>query len=286
MATKLTVIIPCKDERYNIRPCIESVRGIADEILVADSGSSDATLDIVRNVGGCRIIEREYVNSANFKNWAIPQATHPWILLVDADERVTESLAAEIGELLTDPPNHQDGFWILRENYFMGHRINHCGWDTDDVIRLFRRDQCRYAERVVHAEIEIDPKRAGRLRGSLEHYSVWTFNQHATKMLRYNTWAAQHLWDRGKRASVAGLLLRPWLRFLSLYFLRLGFLDGLAGLQICALTAFSTFAKQSQLWEMEYGLEQPDPEAERETNAGTVSLTESAAHMSSQSNAA
>src|SRR5262245_65872301 len=97
---KLTVLIPCKNERLNIKDCIESVRGIADEILVADSGSTDGTLDIVRELGGCRIIEREYVNSANFKNWAIPQAKHEWVLVVDADERVTPDLAEEIRTVL------------------------------------------------------------------------------------------------------------------------------------------------------------------------------------------
>ena len=93
MTAKLTVLIPCKDERRNIRACIESVQAIADEILIADSGSTDGTLDIVRDIGGCRIIEREYINSANFKNWAIPQARHEWVLVVDADERVTPELA-------------------------------------------------------------------------------------------------------------------------------------------------------------------------------------------------
>ena len=100
MTAKLTVLIPCKDERRNIRACIESVQAIADEMLIADSGSTDGTLDIVRDIGGCRIIEREYINSANFKNWAIPQAKHEWVLVVDADERVTPELADEIREVL------------------------------------------------------------------------------------------------------------------------------------------------------------------------------------------
>src|SRR6476660_7931302 len=103
MKTKLTVIIPCKDERRNIRPCIESIREVADEILIADSGSTDGTLDIVREMGGCRIIERDYINSANFKNWAIPQCQHEWVLVLDADERITAELSAEIREVLKAP---------------------------------------------------------------------------------------------------------------------------------------------------------------------------------------
>ena len=101
---KLTVIIPCKNERLNIRPCIESVRAIADEVLVADSGSTDGTLEIVRSMGGCRVIEREYVHSGDFKNWAIPQAAHPWVLILDADERVTPLLATEIKQVLAASP--------------------------------------------------------------------------------------------------------------------------------------------------------------------------------------
>ena len=109
MTAQLTVLIPCKDERRNIRACIESVQAIADEILVADSGSTDGTLDIVRDIGGCRIIEREYINSANFKNWAIPQCRHEWVLVLDADERITPKLAAEILKVLEAPPADKDG---------------------------------------------------------------------------------------------------------------------------------------------------------------------------------
>ena len=87
--SKLTVLIPAKNERLNIRPCIESARAIADEILVADSGSTDGTLDIISRIGGCRVIERELIDFSDFKNWAIPQATHPWVLILDADERIT-----------------------------------------------------------------------------------------------------------------------------------------------------------------------------------------------------
>src|SRR5215210_5539061 len=106
---KLTVLIPCKDEIQHIRACIESVRPIADEILIADSGSTDGTLDVVRAQKDCRLIEREYINSADFKNWAIPHATSPWVLVVDADERVTPDLAGEIRRLLQDYPAY-DGY--------------------------------------------------------------------------------------------------------------------------------------------------------------------------------
>src|SRR4051812_12324542 len=102
MSSKLSVIIPCKNERDNIRACIAGARLIADEVLLADSGSSDGTLEIAIELG-CRIIEREYGTSGDFKNWAIPQAAHEWVFILDADERITPELANEIRETLNNP---------------------------------------------------------------------------------------------------------------------------------------------------------------------------------------
>ena len=262
MSHSLTVLIPAKNERLNIRPCIESARQVADEILVADSGSTDGTLDIVRRMGGCRIIERELIDFSNFKNWAIPQAVHPWVLVLDADERITPALAAEIRQTLAEPPEQLDGFWIGRDNYFMGRPIRHCGWNRDAVLRLFRRDVGRYTNRRVHEWLDVRPERAGRLRGKLDHYTVWNYDQYLAKLVHYTRLGAQDLHERGRRASLPAMLLRVPLRFWQLYVFRLGFLDGMAGLQICMLTALTSFVKQARLWELDHAAPQPDPEAE------------------------
>ncbi len=259
---KITALIPCKNERHNIRSCIESVQSIADEILVADSGSTDGTLDVVRNIGGCRIIEREYVNSADFKNWAIPQARHEWILLVDADERVPPKLADEIRQVLAGPPDDVDGYWIGRFNHFMGHPIRHCGWNTDDVIRLFRRDKSRYQTRWVHAEVVLDASRTRRLKSPFWHYTTWDSDDYMFKLNRYANWGALNMRDAGRAPSRWALVTRLPLRFLQLYLLRLGFLDGIPGFQVCMYTAFYSFLKQAKLWDMHNALAQPDPEVE------------------------
>jgi glycosyltransferase involved in cell wall biosynthesis len=262
VAAQLTVLIPCKDERRNIRACIESVQAIADEILIADSGSTDGTLDIVRDIGGCRIIEREYMNSANFKNWAIPQARHEWVLVVDADERITPELAAEIRKVLASPPADKDGYWIDRANHYLGHRIRHCGWNSDAVIRLFRRE-CRYEKRWVHAEVDLPSSRLGKLKHPMLHYTTWDSDQYLYKMNRYAGWGALNMRDANRRPSLLAMVTRAPLRFFQLYFLRLGFLDGVAGFQICMHTAYYAFLKQAKLWELHHALPQPDPEAER-----------------------
>jgi len=253
----LTVLIPCKDEERNIQACVESARLVADEVLVADSGSTDRTLDIVREIGGCRLIEREFIGYSDFKNWAIPQARNPWVLIVDADERVTPELAVEIREVLAKPSAELDGYWIYRQNHFMGREIKHCGWDTDKVFRLLRRDKCRYRLCRVHEEIEVDPQRAGKLNSRLKHYTYWSYDQYFEKYVKYTRLGAQDMWDAGKRTSFLAMLSRPFLRFLQLYILRRGFLDGLPGLQICMLQSFFvTFVKQARLWEMEHAAQQ------------------------------
>jgi glycosyltransferase involved in cell wall biosynthesis len=265
MAAKLTALIPCKDERRNIRPCIESVRAISDEILIADSGSTDGTLDIVREMGGCRIIEREFINFADFKNWAIPQARHEWILLVDADERVTPESAAEIRRVLQSPPDDKDGFWIGRVNHYLGYRIKHCGWNSDDVIRLFRRE-CRYRTsglNIEHTEVDLPSRRVGRLKHPLMHYTTWTSDHYIKKFVRYAHYGALHFQERSQRPSALAMVTRAPIRFVQLYILRLGFLDGLPGFQVCMHTAYYSFLKQAKHWELNRALPQPDPEAER-----------------------
>ncbi|MCH2400587.1 MAG: glycosyltransferase family 2 protein [Pirellulales bacterium] len=256
MTPQITVLIPCRDEERNIQSCIEAARLVADEILVADSGSIDRTLEIVKSQKDVRLIERTFVGYADFKNWAIPQATHPWVLIVDADERVTLSLAEEIRGLLESTPEEIDAYWIYRRNFFLGHEIKFSGWNTDDVCRLIRRDRCRYGRRLVHEEIDVEPKRTRWLRERLIHYTVRNYDHYLEKRIKYTELSAKHIWENGKRASFSSLFFRPLLRFVYLYVLRGGFRDGLAGLQICMLTAFfNTFIRQGRLWEMQHGEE-------------------------------
>ncbi len=262
MKQKLTAIIPCKNEELNIRECIESVKDISDEILVADSGSTDKTMKIAQEYN-CRIIEREYINSANFKNWAIPQAAHAWILLVDSDERVTKELAEEIKQLLSGEPVF-DGYIIYRENYFFGHHIKHCGWNKDNVLRLFKRDLSRYKDMRVHSEVIVKSGKVGVLKGKLKHYTYWSFKQIMDKYERYTTWAAEDMRDKGKKASLLHLTFTPAWRFFRHYILQLGFLDGKKGLLVSVISMYYVFLKYAKPWAMRKGKKQPDPEAERQ----------------------
>lgn len=259
----LTVVVLCRNERLNIRPCIESFQSLADEILIADSGSTDGTLDIIRSMGDCRIIEREFVHYGDFGNWAVPQARHGWVLVVDADERVTPKLATEIRDLLNSDPK-ADGYRIRRENYFMGHRIRFSGWNSDSALRLFRRDVSRYVGENDHAGIEVSTGRVGQLRHRLQHFTYWDYDQYFRKFNRYTSWQAQVWHESGRHPSYLRMLFTVPIRFFWLYIIRLGILDGMPGFQVCALTAFYSFMKRARLWQLSEGIPQPDPEADRE----------------------
>lgn len=243
---KISVLVPTFNEERNIGACLETVRW-ADEIVVVDSFSTDRTREIAGEVAH-RIIEHEYVNSATQKNWAIPQLAHPWVLIVDADERVTAELRDEILATLEDSRG-LDGFRIRRLNHFMGKRVRFCGWQKDSVLRLFRRDLGRYQDREVHADVMIESGKVGRLRGKLLHYTFDSFEQYMRKFDRYTSWAAGDRGKHTKRVRWHHLLLRPAWRFFRQYVLKLGFLDGLTGLIICKMAAHSVFMKYAKLWE-------------------------------------
>jgi glycosyltransferase involved in cell wall biosynthesis len=255
MSQPLTVIIPCKNEAANIQACIASVRDLADEILVADSGSTDETLEIVQRLGRIQVITREFVNSGDFKNWAIPQARHAWVFVLDADERVTPELANEIRRLLDGSLAH-DGYSVQRINHFMGHRLQHTSWGRDRVVRLFHRDRGRYKLHTDHSEIELPAERVGRLRHKLIHYTCWDYDRYLQKMLRYTEQQADLWYRQGRQPSWFRLVANGPLRFLRCYVLHGGFLDGRAGFQVAALTGFYSFLKQARLWQKCAGLTQ------------------------------
>ncbi len=245
MRHKITVIIPTYNEEKNIRAAIESVRW-ADEILVVDSFSTDATPDLARQMGA-RVLQHEYVNSATQKNWAIPQATHPWVMILDADERVTPALREEILAFLENPGDVV-GLRIFRANHFMGRPIRFSGWQDDSVLRVFLRDKGRYLDREVHADVVIEgPVRV--LKSKLYHNTFTSFDQYMRKFDRYTTWAAGDRAKTTRDVTVVHLFLRPCWRFFRQYVLRFGFLDGKPGLIVCMLAAFSVFLKYAKLWE-------------------------------------
>lgn len=247
----ITALIPAGNEQANIGDCMASVAW-ADEVFVVDSFSADRTVELAK-AAGARVVQHEYVNSATQKNWALPQVATDWVLIVDADERVTPELRDEILAVLEadarGDKSIMDGYRIGRLNHFLGRRVRYCGWQNDNVLRLMRRAAGRYQDREVHADIEIASGRVGRLRGKLLHYTFVTFEQYMRKFDRYTTWAAGDRARRTRRVGAHHLALRPAGRFLKQYILKRGFLDGRIGLVVCSLAAYSVFLKYAKLLE-------------------------------------
>jgi len=241
----LSVIVPTFNEEVNIEECLESVRW-ADEVLVVDSFSTDRTLEIARRYTD-RIIQREYGNSASQKNWAIPQTAHRWVMVLDADERVTPELRGEIQALLARGPD-RSGYVIRRVNHFLGRRINHGGWARDRVLRLWDKTKGRYQEKEVHADVEVTGP-VSELRHPLHHITFRSWDGYLRKIDRYTSWGAEGLRRKGRRATVLDLVFRPPARFLKRYVLQMGFLDGVAGLMITGIDTWVVFVKYARLWE-------------------------------------
>lgn len=242
----LTVLVTTHNESAVLAGCLDSASWAA-ELLVVDSGSQDGTLDLARS-RGARILEHPYESPARQKNWAIPQCAHEWVLILDADEEASPALAGEIQQVLREGPT-ADGYWIPRENFFLGRVMRGGGWGTDKVIRLIRRDRARYDDRLVHEEIDL-PGPLPVLRHSLRHHTFRSFPQYLPKAIRWAEWGALEAHRRGRRASIWTVVSRPLARFFRAYIFKGGFRDGPRGLVLAVLTAFTTYLKYARLWEL------------------------------------
>ncbi|MCZ6727750.1 MAG: glycosyltransferase family 2 protein [Acidobacteria bacterium] len=241
----VSVIITTYNEEVNIAECIESVLW-ADEILVVDSFSSDRTVEIAETYP-VRLKQHQYFGSAAQKNWSLDRVEHDWVLILDADERVTEPLAKEILKLLAGEPKAL-GYSLRRRNIVFDREIKHSGWSTDKVIRLFHRSHGRYPNRRVHADLDI-PGNVPVLRHALMHYTYRSLGQYIEKLMNYAEWGAAQAFREGRSVGFIELGIRPLYRFLRTYFLQLGVLDGLHGLVVCGLQAYGTFLKYVMLWD-------------------------------------
>ncbi|TYA65968.1 glycosyltransferase family 2 protein [Seonamhaeicola marinus] len=242
---KLTALIPAGNEIHNIEEVIKSV-DFADEVLVVDSFSEDGTYEKAKEFA-TKVLRREYQYSASQKNWAIPQAKYEWILLVDADERVTPELRAEIEKILSAPPADIMAYWIGRNNHFMGERVNYSGWRNDKVIRLFKRDFCRYEDKHVHAEIIVQGN-IGKLKEKLYHNTYITFDQYISKMNRYAWWQAKDYHSKTGRLTPYHFVIKPFWGFFKHYVIQSGFRDGIVGFTIGYIQAYVIFMRYVKLW--------------------------------------
>ena len=236
---KISVLITTYNEEKNIEKCIASVSW-ADEILVIDSFSSDNTVSICEKLG-VNILQRKYNYAADQKNWAIPQATHPWVVLLDADETADSALEEEVRNILKTRPKFT-AYWIHRKNYFLGKEVRFCGWQNDRVVRFFHRDTHRYQDKMVHEEIQTSSP-FGTLKSKIIHHTTNDLRAYTQKIERYAHYAAQEFIHNNKQITAFDLYIKPAFKFLNSYLFRGGILDGKTGWIICKLRTKETWLK-------------------------------------------
>lgn len=241
----LTVVIPTRNEAPNIADCVASV-AFADEVIVADAGSTDDTVAAAR-AAGATVLEHAGSTIAAQRNAAIGMARNRWVFALDADERITPALAAELDAVLAAPAHA--AYRVRCQNYYLGVEQTRGHWSRDWHVRLFGKDR-RYVERRLHEALE-PVENVGDLTGTILHHPYRSLGHHLEKMQRYAEWGAKDLWDRGKRASWSDLAVRPLWRFIKSYVIAGAVLDGRRGFVQASLGAYTAFLKYALLWARE-----------------------------------
>lgn len=248
MTTLSAILIVCNEERH-IRDCLQSL-AFADEIIVVDSGSTDATVSIARAMGARVEQTQDWPGFGPQKNRALALARCDWVLSIDADERVDDALRAEILAALARPD--ADAYELPRRSSFCGHWVRHCGWWPDRVLRLFRRGAFHFSDSLVHERIVVPPgARVQLLQHPLLHYSYHSLEQVLHKVNSYSSAGARMRHAAGKRGTMRQAIVHGMWAFIRTYVLRLGFLDGRAGFLIALMNAEASFYRYAKLAEFD-----------------------------------
>lgn len=246
---EISAVIITKDEERNIERCLISLKGVADEIIVIDSFSTDKTADICNRLR-VKFVENPFTDYAAQKNYGNSLTQFPYILSLDADEALSLELRKSIQKW-----KKVDGAEVLKVNRltnFCGEWIKHGGWYPDAKYRLFDKTKARWAGEKVHEYLEIDKAaKKGKLEGDLLHYSFYSIEQHLSTINKFSTLKAEINFEKGKKSSLLKILTTPCFKFFKVYMLKGGFRDGWRGFVIAKNSAYSDFLKHSKLRQLE-----------------------------------
>lgn len=248
---KLSVVIITYNEERNIGRCIDSVKTVADEVVILDSLSKDRTAEIARQKGAV-VYEQPFAGYTEQKNAALDLAAHPLVLSLDADEAIDGQLAESIKAV--KEKESADGYTMNRCTNYCGKFIRHGSWYPDRKLRLFDKRKARWTGERIHEKVEMESDHVTHLKGDILHYSYDTLNEHITQNNKFSTLSAEAYYAKGKKSSWAKMLLNPGWAFFQGYVLRAGFLDGFQGLVIAANVAHLTFMKYYKLYALQKGI--------------------------------
>ncbi len=245
----LSVCIVTYNEEKNIRDCLKSVAW-ADEIIIVDSFSSDKTVEICREFTDV-VVQREWKGQIDQKSFALTRAKHEWVLLIDADERLSPELVEEIKEELSKGNVEYDGFYFPRLVHYLGRWINHGEWYPDYKLRLFRRTKARIGGVEPHDKVDLTGGHLKYLKGDMWHFTYKNIFDQVQTLNRFSSISAQEIAKQGKAFHPFQVLLRPIIRFVTAYIIRGGFRDGIPGLIIAVISSFYVLLKYFKLWELQ-----------------------------------
>jgi len=248
MPASITVVIPTRNEVEQIAECVQHLAWAA-EVIVADGGSTDGTVEEARSAGAL-VLAVPGMTIAEQRNAAIALARNQWVLALDADERVGPELARELQHLASDSAaSGHDAYAVRPSNMYLGRRIRHAGWGDSWMVRLFQRER-RFVVKRVHEGLE-PVGDVGRLVHPLEHTPYRDLAHHVRKLVLYAEWGALDMRDAGRRTRVWDLVVRPPWQFFRTYVLQLGMLEGWRGLVLCGLAGVSVYLKYARLWDLQ-----------------------------------
>jgi len=244
--TKISAVIITFNEEKNIGRCLKSLHGIADDIVVIDSFSSDKTEEICLSLGA-RFVSHDFEGHIQQKNWAITQALYPHVLSLDADEALDENLKQEILRIKKNWT--ADGYYMNRLTNYCGKWVRHCGWYPDTKLRLWDSRKGAWGGDNPHDKYELfeGNQHTIKLKGDILHYSYYTKEDHYKQVAYFTDILAKAQYKKGKKAPFLILLFSPIVKFIKDYFIHLGFLDGKTGFTICRISAYATFIKYLKL---------------------------------------
>lgn len=243
--TPISAVIITLNEADNIGRCLKSLAGLVDEVVVVDSLSTDKTEEIC-TAHGARFLQRKWAGYAPTKNWANQQATHQYILSIDADEEVDSELKETI--LNAAKSGLSGAYELQRKTNYCGHWVKHCGWYPDRKIRIFDKSDAKWTGDFVHEELELAPEVAVQtLNGHLLHYSYHHLSDHRDRAKKYAKLHAQKMAANNRNSSIFKATASAVWKFFQVYFIRLGFLDGIAGWHIARFSAYAVFLKYKNL---------------------------------------
>lgn len=243
----LSVAIITENEANNLPDCLKSVE-FAGQVVIVDSGSTDQTVKIAMEFG-CDVFIEPWQGFGPQKQSAIDKCKYPWVLVLDADERIPAEKASVIKNIILNPSNTAAGYSFPRKNYFQGHWIKHMGWWPDRIVRLFRKDLGRMTPDRVHESIMVSGP-VEPLDAPIEHYTESHFSKILNKINQYSALGAREAFEKGQKASIWSAIFRAQLTFIQNYFLRLGFLDGVPGLTLAITDSINKFFKYAKLYEL------------------------------------